>query len=127
MVKILQHGQVNTIPPLPQHKSSCTAGVFPLNLGWDEGACHSYTLASKSRTRTGAYKEITLPETNIAPENRLSQKERIFQASIFGCELLVSGRVVLLLDFYIDFHVPYKIREEHCENVLKALPIEKLN
>ncbi len=39
-------------------------------------------------------KGFTLPETNIAPENRQSQKETIvFQPSIFRCELLVSGRV----------------------------------
>ena len=70
----------------------------------------------------------TLPETSVTPESRPSQKDtNLFQPSLFRCELLVSGRVVLLLDFYIDFHVPYKIREEHCENVLKALPIEKLN
>ncbi len=36
----------------------------------------------------------TLPETNIAPENRPSQLERIvFQPSIFRGELLVAGRV----------------------------------
>ena len=36
----------------------------------------------------------TLPETNIAPENRASQKERlVFQPSIFRGELLVSGSV----------------------------------
>ena len=57
-VKILQHGQVNTIPPLPLYKSSCTAGVFPLNLRWDEGACHSYTLASESTTRTAHTKNL---------------------------------------------------------------------
>ena len=39
-------------------------------------------------------KQNTLPETNIASENRTSQKETIvFQPSIFRCELLVSGRV----------------------------------
>lgn len=70
--------------------------------------------------------EDQLPQSlPSAIENKLSQKESSFPSS--RCELLVSGRVVLLLDFYIDFHVPYKIREEHCENVLKALPIEKLN
>ena len=40
--------------------------------------------------------ELTLPETNskFAPENRLSQKERIvFQPSIFRCELLILGMV----------------------------------
>ena len=37
---------------------------------------------------------FTLPETNIAPENRPSQKERIvFQPSIFRGKPLVSGRV----------------------------------
>ena len=39
---------------------------------------------------------ITLPETNIAPENRPSQKERIvFQSTIFRdhMTMLVSGRV----------------------------------
>ena len=36
----------------------------------------------------------TLHKTNIAPENRPSQKETsIFQPSIFRCRLLVSGRV----------------------------------
>ena len=41
--------------------------------------------------------QSTLPETNIAPENKPSQKERIvFQPSICRCELLVSGRVSLL-------------------------------
>ena len=42
---------------------------------------------------------ITLPETNVAAENRPSQKETIvFQPSIFRCEclLLVSGRVFCL-------------------------------
>ena len=44
----------------------------------------------------GEDNEDTLPETNIAPENRPSQKETIvFQPSIFRCELLVSGRVDL--------------------------------
>ena len=42
----------------------------------------------------------TFPEHNVAPENRPSQgpqKETIvFQPSIFRCELLVSGRVLLL-------------------------------
>ena len=33
----------------------------------------------------------TLPETTIAPENRPSQKEIVFQPSIFRCELLVLG------------------------------------
>ena len=34
------------------------------------------------------------PKTNISPENRPSQKERIvFQPSIFRCKLLISGRV----------------------------------
>ena len=37
-------------------------------------------------------KQATLPETNIAPEKMVSQKERIvFQPSTFGCELLVFG------------------------------------
>ena len=35
----------------------------------------------------------TLPETNMAPENRPSQKETIvFQPSIFRCKQAVSGR-----------------------------------
>ena len=38
--------------------------------------------------------QVTLPETNIAPEDRPSQKETIvFQSSIFRCELLVYRRV----------------------------------
>ena len=37
----------------------------------------------------------TLPDTNVAPENRPPQLERIvFQPSIFRCELLVSGSVI---------------------------------
>jgi len=37
---------------------------------------------------------ITLPKTNLAHENRLSQKERlVFQPSIFRCKL-VQGLVV---------------------------------
>ena len=41
----------------------------------------------------------TLPRTNVAPENRPSQKETIvFQPSIFRCKLLVSGRVVVKVD-----------------------------
>ena len=37
---------------------------------------------------------VTLPETNIAPENMVSQKETIlFQPSIFRCELLVLRSV----------------------------------
>ena len=40
------------------------------------------------------YKQTNLPETNIAPENRPSQKERIVsQAPFFSGELLASGRV----------------------------------
>ncbi len=41
----------------------------------------------------------TLPKTNQnASENRPSEKETIvFQPSIFRCELLVSGRVYLML------------------------------
>ncbi len=36
---------------------------------------------------------LKLPKTNIAPENRQSQKETIvFKPSIFMCQLLVSGR-----------------------------------
>ncbi len=38
---------------------------------------------------------VALPETNMVPENRPSQKENIIQPSIFRCELLVSGRVNL--------------------------------
>ena len=53
-------------------------------------------------------KESTLPETNIAPENRPSQKETIvFQPSIFrGYVMLVSGRVPVSLHppFSIHFH-----------------------
>ena len=46
---------------------------------------------------------LTLPETNIAPENRPSQKEGlVFQPSIFRCELLVSGRVGMnIADFFL--------------------------
>ena len=42
--------------------------------------------------------DFALPETNIAPENRVSQKRKlvvVFQPSILGCELLVLGRVDL--------------------------------
>ena len=35
----------------------------------------------------------TLPETNIPPENRPSQKETSIPTIHFRCELLVSGRV----------------------------------
>ena len=39
------------------------------------------------------YTIYTLPESNIAPENRVSQKETIvFQPSIFRCKLAVSFR-----------------------------------
>ena len=48
-----------------------------------------------------AESSFTLPETNISPENRPSQKETIvFKPSIFRCELLlVSGRVYILDSF----------------------------
>ena len=48
--------------------------------------------------------EGTLSKTNIAPENRPSQKETIvFQPSIFGCELLVSERVynIYISTYYV--------------------------
>jgi len=35
----------------------------------------------------------TLPETNIAPEDRLPEKKLVFQPSISRCEVLASGRV----------------------------------
>ena len=36
----------------------------------------------------------TLPKTNIAPENRPGPKRKlVFQPSIFGCKLFVSGMV----------------------------------
>ena len=35
---------------------------------------------------------ITLPETNVATENRPSQNKLVFQPSIFRCELFVSGQ-----------------------------------
>ena len=48
-------------------------------------------------------RSLTLPETNIAPENMASQKERIvFQPSIFRGELLVSGRVKLNKDMGVS-------------------------
>ena len=38
---------------------------------------------------------ITLPETNITPENRLKPNRKVvFQPSILWCNSLVSGRVV---------------------------------
>ena len=62
---------------------------------------------------------ITLLETNIAPENRPSQKERIvFQPSIFRCELLVSVRILrdssnkqtqMLNVWYNYLHLPPKL------------------
>ena len=83
--------------------------------------------ARQKQDKNCACKGITLPETNSL-HLKISHPKRkvIFQPSIFGSALLVSVRVVLLLHFYIDFHVPFKIQEEHCENALKALPIEKL-
>ena len=47
------------------------------------------------------------PETNTAPENKVSQKETSFhQPSIFRCDVLVSGKVVFhknLKCFFIFF------------------------
>ena len=37
--------------------------------------------------------KITLPETNMAPENRPSKRKVVFQPSIFRCKLSLSGRV----------------------------------
>ena len=60
--------------------------------------CHlwitcDYLSPSKTKAFT-TLRSLTLPETNIAPENRPSQKETIvFQPSISRCKLLVSGRV----------------------------------
>ena len=54
-----------------------------------------YHMTGVSRGKSLMQKKcrLTLPETNIAPENRPSQKETIvFQPSNFSCELLVSGR-----------------------------------
>ena len=49
---------------------------------------------SNSRVVNGWCQMITLPETNIAPENRPSQKETSIPTIHFRCELLVSGRVI---------------------------------
>ena len=52
------------------------------------------TLAFPTYVYIYIYDIYTLPETNMAPKNRPSQKETI-QPSIFRCELLVSGRVFI--------------------------------
>ena len=73
------------------------ASISDLNLGLQRKC------SKESCIQTVAV-SITLPETNIAPENRSSQKERIvFQPSIFRCKLAVS------------FRVPGKC---HCSNLL---------
>ena len=58
-------------------------------------AQQSYSHFPKVKTNVQLlYQKGTLPETNIVPENRPPQKERIvFQPSMFRGKLLVSGRV----------------------------------
>ena len=46
--------------------------------------------------------QITFPETNIAPENRSSQKEISFSNHPFAGAMLVSGRVVSYRFFLCD-------------------------
>ena len=50
-------------------------------------------ISSHCWRKSGKLSRHTFPKTNIAPENRPSQKELVFQPSKFSGAMLVSGRM----------------------------------
>ena len=88
---LLVSGDVNQLQLLQTHNSKCIPQNSKLSavcLGHMKQNCLLYRLGTLFSSRTnvsnGKLPGGTLPETNIAPENRPSQKETIvFQPSIF--------------------------------------------
>ena len=68
---------------------------------------------SRRITFSDAWKQVTLPETNIAPETRPSQKEMSFSNYPFPRAMLVSGRVHLITYIYIYIYTIFVHIQNH--------------
>ena len=72
--------------------------IYHARMLWDVVACAESRVPDESQEYHPLY---TLPETNIAPEKRSSQRKLIFQPSIFRCELLVYWRVTIMIKLFL--------------------------
>ena len=112
----ITHITQGAVPPHPIHQTVIRKRCCERSASYLPDLCDPGNIHSKSSRYflvvLGTKNTFTLPETNIAPENRPSQKETSIQYSNhqFSGAMFVSGRVSLKMsmsigDYQSDFNL----------------------